>query len=355
MNHSFNIAVAAEYGILEAVLLEYLNFWVTKNKANGVQYYDGYYWTYNSTKALAELFPYASKTTIYRALRHLEDEGLVLSGNYNKAAYDRTMWYTLAEKGSLLLDGKDGNKQTDCVCQDNIKNEKTIFQDEQSIVQDEKCMVQNEKCMVQNEKCMVQNEKCIVQNEKCMVQNEKCIVQNDKMHFSKCENGFTQNEPTIPVINTVIDTDINTDIDTVNNLTVSKDTVCRTYVQRITERWNSLAQYGIKPVNSITPKTKRYDMLKARIRSYGIDNVLLAIENIKNSAFLCGSGQKGWTITFDWFVRPNNFIKVLEGNYNNSSLGTQQTADTGQQIVNNSGYPQELLDMLAGEGSGVNG
>ena len=24
---------------------------------------------------------------------------------------------------------------------------------------------------------------------------------------------------------------------------------------------------------------------------------------------------EGWIITFDWFVRPNNFIKVLEGNY----------------------------------------
>jgi hypothetical protein len=23
-------------------------------------------------------------------------------------------------------------------------------------------------------------------------------------------------------------------------------------------------------------------------------------------------------ITFDWFVKPNNFVKVLEGNYNNT-------------------------------------
>lgn len=37
-------------------------------------------------------------------------------------------------------------------------------------------------------------------------------------------NGSIQNEQPIPVINTVIDT--------VNNLTVSKDTVCRTDIQR---------------------------------------------------------------------------------------------------------------------------
>ena len=45
--------------------------------------------------------------------------------------------------------------------------------------------------------------------------------------------------------------------------------------------------------------------------------MLTAIEKIKSSDFLCGKGGKGWVITFDWFVKPNNFIKVLEGNYDN--------------------------------------
>jgi len=286
MNHSFNVDIAAKYGMLEAVLLEYLNFWVTKNKANDVQYYDGYYWTYNSTKALAELFPYASRTTISRALRRLEDEGLVLSGNYNKSAYDRTIWYTLTEKCCLLLEGKDVIQGGDSTDTDNTQEEDPVSQ----------------------------NGQCIVQNEQSIAQNEQCIVQNDNFHCSKCAmdlpkvgNGFTQNEQPIPVINTVIDT--------VNNLTVSKDTVCHSDVQRVAEHWNQLAAYGVKPVSSINCGTKRFDMLRARIRTYGIEKTFKAIENIKKSAFLCGGGQKGWVITFDWFVRPNNFIKVLEGNY----------------------------------------
>lgn len=35
MNHSFNVEIATKYGMLEAVLLENINFWITKNKANG--------------------------------------------------------------------------------------------------------------------------------------------------------------------------------------------------------------------------------------------------------------------------------------------------------------------------------
>ena len=56
-------------------------------------------------------------------------------------------------------------------------------------------------------------------------------------------------------------------------------------------------------------------MLRARVREYGTEAVLQAIEKIRQSAFLRGQNAKGWVITFEWFVRPNNFPKVLEGNY----------------------------------------
>ena len=73
MNHTFNVDIATKYGILEAVLLENINFWITKNKANDKNFYDGFYWTYNSITALSKLFPYASRATIFRALNNLED------------------------------------------------------------------------------------------------------------------------------------------------------------------------------------------------------------------------------------------------------------------------------------------
>ena len=64
----------------------------------------------------------------------------------------------------------------------------------------------------------------------------------------------------------------------------------------------------------------------AIIREYGIDNVLSGVERIKDSGFLQGRNKNGWVITFDWFVLPNNFPKVLEGNYDNHSENSQRTA-----------------------------
>lgn len=102
-----------------------------------------------------------------------------------------------------------------------------------------------------------------------------------------------------------------------DNNTLSNDNVRQTDVRRVIDKWNSLKQFGITPVIKITTSSKRYTWLKGRLSEYGIDDVLVAIDKIKDSDFLLGKSKSGWMITFDWFVRPTNFPKVLEGNYDN--------------------------------------
>ena len=112
-----------------------------------------------------------------------------------------------------------------------------------------------------------------------------------------------------------------------NKLIVSKDTICQTDARRVIEEWNKLQEVGINPIRDIKPSSKRSQLLKGRIREYGIDEVLNAINNVRNSDFLRGENNRGWMITFDWFVKPNNFLKTLEGNYNKEGQhGTTRAA-----------------------------
>ena len=98
-----------------------------------------------------------------------------------------------------------------------------------------------------------------------------------------------------------------------NNSTNSDEFVCRTKdVRRVMEAWNSL---GLSQIQKILPDTNRGMMLRKRIQDYGVDAVCDAIEKVRGSTFLMGGNKKGWTITFDWFIKPNNFPKVMEGNY----------------------------------------
>lgn len=103
MEHSFDIDIAKEYGIEEAILLNHFQFWIAKNKANNQNFYDGYYWTFNSMKALADLFPYMNNRKIDYAIENLIKNGLIIKGNYNKKGFDRTLWYAITNKGYAIL------------------------------------------------------------------------------------------------------------------------------------------------------------------------------------------------------------------------------------------------------------
>lgn len=110
MNHSFNVEIAKKYGIKEAIILEHLYFWVKKNEANEENFYAGRYWTYNTIKAFATLFPYFTARQINYALEKLVDYGLIIKGNYNKSAYDRTLWYALTDNALSFFENSIDKK-----------------------------------------------------------------------------------------------------------------------------------------------------------------------------------------------------------------------------------------------------
>ena len=96
--HSFSTELAKEYGINEALLLQHFYFWHQRNKSNNHHFYDNHYWTYNSVKAFNELFDYLTPKQISYTIEKLKEQNLLITGNYNKNTFDRTLWYALTEK-----------------------------------------------------------------------------------------------------------------------------------------------------------------------------------------------------------------------------------------------------------------
>ena len=90
MEHSFDIAIAQEYGMECAVIIKHLYFWIKKNQVCEKNFHDGRYWTYGSVKAFCELFPYMGDKKLRNAFKRLEDNGLIVVGNYNTLPFDRT-------------------------------------------------------------------------------------------------------------------------------------------------------------------------------------------------------------------------------------------------------------------------
>ena len=72
---------------------------------------------------------------------------------------------------------------------------------------------------------------------------------------------------------------------------------------------------------------KRVGMLNARIKDYGIDAVHEVVRKAAASSFLNGRVVNGrsFIAKFDWIFRPNNFLKVLEGNYDDRDIPQPQS------------------------------
>lgn len=124
MNFSFDGEFAKEHGVNEAIMYQYFSYWIAKNKANDKHFYDGYTWTYNSQKALTELFPFWNRAKIQRIISSLENQGLLIKGNYNQLSYDRTTWYALPKFEQSVVQNQTVN------CSD-LNNER--FRNEQPI------------------------------------------------------------------------------------------------------------------------------------------------------------------------------------------------------------------------------
>lgn len=103
MYHSFNAETAKEVGVNAAIILGHLEFFMRHNADNDRNFRDGRYWTYESRKSMAKRYPYLSDKQIRTALKRLEDGGYIVSGCYNKTAYDRTKWYSVTDRGLSAL------------------------------------------------------------------------------------------------------------------------------------------------------------------------------------------------------------------------------------------------------------
>jgi hypothetical protein len=72
---------------------------------------------------------------------------------------------------------------------------------------------------------------------------------------------------------------------------------------------------NLPKVGKLTPK--RESAIKARVKEYSLDEIKDVFEIVSKSDFLSGRSTS-WKANFDWVLNPNNFLKIIEGNYANS-------------------------------------
>lgn len=93
-------SLAKEIGLNEAIVLQQMHFWISKEK----HFEDNRYWVYNTYDGWANQFPFWSRSTVIRTINSLEKRGIVETDNFNKMKIDQTKWYTINYKKLMEID-----------------------------------------------------------------------------------------------------------------------------------------------------------------------------------------------------------------------------------------------------------
>lgn len=81
--------------------------------------------------------------------------------------------------------------------------------------------------------------------------------------------------------------------------------------QQIVDLYHAICK-SFPSVRSLSDARKK--AIKARLKTYRLEDFKTVFENAENSSFLKGE-DGGWKASFDWLIKEANMLKVLEGNY----------------------------------------
>ena len=276
--HSFDIELAREFGVNAAILFNNICFWINKNRANGKNFFDGDYWTYNSKRAFAELFPYMSERQVGSALQKLVEARMIKTGNYNEDKRDKTTWYALDINGA--------------------------------------CMVQ--KCKIHLTKSYDGNS----ENVRPLPYNKHTDINTD------INTDITYNPPATREDYMYADAYPQAEPQKVERQ--------KNDYKAIADLYNSIC-VSLPKVTAMSDN--RQKAIAARLKTYTVDQFREMFTKAENSAFLKGSNNRNWTANFDWLVKDANFAKVLDGNYDNTistvATGNQTSKTTTSKTTTN--------------------
>ncbi len=189
---------------------------------------------------------------------------------------------------------------------------------------------------------------------------------SEKVDTPVNEKNDTYQRKDLEGINEKIDTPVNEKIEdnntSINNTSLLLNNNNNIYVknefsracEEIKSKWIKIAhEYKLSGTQlKITEKRKR--VINNLLKEYSAEEVLQAMEKVHTSSFLQGNNKTGWQIAFDWFINKSNFLKVLEGNYDNKENENTGSKNFGKGVTQKSERPKVTAEGLKKYFGGAN-
>ena len=111
--------------------------------------------------------------------------------------------------------------------------------------------------------------------------------------------------------------------------------------EEIKNKWIKIAYEFDLSGKQLKITNNRKRAINNLLKEYSAEEVLQAMEKVHTSSFLQGNNKTGWQISFDWFTNKSNFLKVLEGNYDD-----KENISNSKKEKKSSNYQEQEKDFV---------
>ena len=154
---------------------------------------------------------------------------------------------------------------------------------------------------------------------------------SEELPPSQCDTAVTS--PVTKSVTTEIELEKETETDSESPLPPAGESECA----EVVSRFNSICVSLNKVSRMTEPRRKA---VQSALNAVGQEKLTELFRKAEASDFLTKRNSSGWKAGFDWLMKPENYTKVLEGNYDN-----RNSAQTVQTDYTNGGLHPNILEM----------
>ena len=140
------------------------------------------------------------------------------------------------------------------------------------------------------------------------LESKKQYMRNYMAEYREKQKALTAGKPNCKTNSKTNVSQAEEDIEEEKELDNKKESIT---CQQVVDLYHSTCK-SFPSVRSLSDARKK--AIKARLKTYTLDDFRQVFENAEASSFLKGL-DGGWKASFDWLIKEANMLKVLEGNY----------------------------------------